>query len=327
MKNRWRHLLTGLAFASCIAMLAPACVVRARGHVRTRGVVVVDDTNPPPAPRYVTPARRAGYVWARGHWEFRGGKWVWMAGHWERARGGNHWVPGHWEKRGARYHWIAGRWQAGGGAAPAGGGVVVRDHRAPRGPMIAPPARRAENPGARAGYVWVTGRWNWKGNKWVWMAGHWERARTGYRWAPGRWQLRGGVYVWVEGSWQAAPAGGGGGGVVVRDHRAPKPLPYPTSAPPARRAENHAARAGYVWATGRWNWKGGKWMWMPGHWERARAGRKWTAGRWERRGNRYVWVAGRWEAGVQVRDHRKPKPDEPNPRKNTKVKAHRAPGH
>ncbi len=129
MKNRWRRLLTGLAFASSIAMLAPACVVTAKGRVHGHAAVVVDDSNPPPAPRYATPAPRAGYVWARGHWEFRGGKWVWMAGHWERARSGYHWTAGHWEKRGARYHWIAGRWESGGGAVGGGGGVVVRDHR------------------------------------------------------------------------------------------------------------------------------------------------------------------------------------------------------
>lgn len=247
MKIRWPRIMTGLAFASCLAMLAPACVVRARGKVRTRAVIVVDDTNPPPKPRYVTVQPRAGYVWVRGHWEYTGARWVWMDGRWEREQRGKRWEPGHWERRGNRHHWVAGHWVT----VSAGGGVVrdhrnnrpdpaptghVRDHRAPpvaAYPTQAPPPPQAENQAARAGYIWVSGRWDWKGGKWAWTAGHWERAKANHNWVTGRWEHKGDRYVWVEGRWEAAPAGN------VRDHRkknvAPEPPPVKNEKVKARR--------------------------------------------------------------------------------------------
>lgn len=89
--------------------------------------------------------------------------------------------------------------------------------------------------------------------------------------------------------------------MVVRDHRtgggaAPPANPmYPTAAPPPLRTENYgAARAGFIWVTGRWDWRGGKWEWVAGHWERERANSVWIPGRWELQGNYYVWIDGRW---------------------------------
>jgi hypothetical protein len=81
-------------------------------------------------------------------------------------------------------------------------------------------------------------------------------------------------------------------------------------APPPPRIEQHPARAGFVWISGRWDWRSGQWAWVDGHWERARANQSWIVGRWELRGGRYVWIAGLWGAGAPaprgpvVRDHR-----------------------
>jgi hypothetical protein len=79
--------------------------------------------------------------------------------------------------------------------APAPPPVVV-------GPTAPPPALKPEKVNPRAGYVWVTGRWDWRNNKWEWIAGHWERQKAGKTWADGRWELRGKVYVWVDGGWR-----------------------------------------------------------------------------------------------------------------------------
>ncbi len=91
-----------------------------------------------------------------------------------------------------------------------------------------PPPPQYEEVVVRPGFVFIQGRWNWEGGRWVWMNGHYERERAGYFWAPGRWEARGGRHVWVEGEWRAgaAPARAEGH-VEVRDHRAPAPAPEP----------------------------------------------------------------------------------------------------
>ena len=92
-----------------------------------------------------------------------------------------------------------------------------------------PPPPRYEEVVVRPGFVWIQGRWNYEGGRWVWMNGRYERERAGYAWAPGRWEMRGNRHVWVEGEWRAgaAPARAevhGEGHVEVRDHRA-EPAP------------------------------------------------------------------------------------------------------
>ena len=84
-----------------------------------------------------------------------------------------------------------------------------------------PPPPRVVHYEYRPGFIWIEGRWNWRGGQWVWMDGYYERERVGYVYAPGRWERRGRRHVWVEGRWNA---GGGGreehhGGPTVRDHR------------------------------------------------------------------------------------------------------------
>ncbi len=75
-----------------------------------------------------------------------------------------------------------------------------------------PPPRTTEVPAPRAGYVWVQGRWEWRGNQWTWMDGHWQRARgDAYAWRDGYWERRGNRYHWIEGHWEASGGFSGGG--------------------------------------------------------------------------------------------------------------------
>ncbi len=179
---------------------------------------------------------RAGYAWSEGRWERRGNSWHWIDGTWSASgsvmvdgggNGGNGWQP---NTQGPANGGAVGAdvnvnvnaggnggggWQpntqgpANGGAPPAVGGGMY--------PTVAPPPMRVESYGnARSGFLWVTGRWDWRDGNWAWVDGHWERERANMQWVPGRWELQGNYYVWVESRWdrQAAPSG-----PVIRDHR------------------------------------------------------------------------------------------------------------
>jgi hypothetical protein len=55
----------------------------------------------PPAPRHeVAPAPRTGWVWAPGHYEWRGGEYAWTEGQWMRDRSGYEYREARWVQRG-----------------------------------------------------------------------------------------------------------------------------------------------------------------------------------------------------------------------------------
>lgn len=229
--NRTGRLLSALGFAVAIAAAGSACVVTAHGRM-SGGAVVAYDAPPPPRDEVIE--SRAGYVWIHGRWNWSGGQWVWMDGHWERERAGYQWQEGRWEQRGNQYHWVEGTWIVANGVAvhatTTDTGSVVADHPVvdrtgqPLGggggnamyPMQPPPPVQVENPGARGGYVWVGGYYQWNAGAYAWVPGHWERERRDMIWQPGRWELQGDHYVWIEGQWVSGPPSGGG-----RDHRHP----------------------------------------------------------------------------------------------------------
>lgn len=82
-------------------------------------------TTPPPAPQYLpVPKPRTGYVWIRGHYEWRSGAYAWIRGHWEGAKAKHVWVEGKWSRQGNRWLWTPGYWK--------GGSRAVRVQRTPR---------------------------------------------------------------------------------------------------------------------------------------------------------------------------------------------------
>ena len=67
---------------------------------------------PPPRRVVVRGARPGqGYIWDKGHWAWRHGRYRWVNGHWTKKRRGKSWVPGHWVKIGAGWKWISGHWR------------------------------------------------------------------------------------------------------------------------------------------------------------------------------------------------------------------------
>lgn len=120
-----------LVFAALIASALPACVVHGSARVRPVAVVEVYDPPPPPPPRArVVVTSRPGFVWIKGHYAYRGGRYVWLDGRWERERAGHRWVQGRWVRRGRGHVWVEGRWER-------HRGPRVRDHRpARRNPRV-----------------------------------------------------------------------------------------------------------------------------------------------------------------------------------------------
>ena len=116
---------------------------------------------------------------------------------------------------------------AGGCMVHGSGGAYVS------GPSVAvvevesePPPPRVVHYDTRPGFIYIDGRWDWRGGQWVWADGYYERERVGYIYAPGRWERRGRRHVWVEGRWNAGARAVGReeyrdnrGGPDVRDQR------------------------------------------------------------------------------------------------------------
>jgi hypothetical protein len=107
---------------------------------------------------------------------------VWVGGRYERERRGYRYREPRWETRDGVYVRVDGDW-------------------APIGPVAAPPSLREERWESRRGFVWVRGRWDWRGGEWAWVPGHYERERAGYIYREPRWEQRDGVYINVEGTW------------------------------------------------------------------------------------------------------------------------------
>jgi len=68
-------------------------------------------TSAPPPPREERISPRDGFVWARGHQEWRGNQYEWIPGHWERQRAQLTWYDGRWEQRGNAWIYIEGGWR------------------------------------------------------------------------------------------------------------------------------------------------------------------------------------------------------------------------
>jgi hypothetical protein len=70
----------------------------------------------PPAPMYeAVPAPRRGYVWAPGHWEWRGHRHEWVGGYWIAERPGYAYNAPAWYRRDGGWYYEPARWTPYGG--------------------------------------------------------------------------------------------------------------------------------------------------------------------------------------------------------------------
>jgi hypothetical protein len=265
----------------------------------------------PPPPRDERPGTKNGFVWIRGHYDWRNGSYQWVDGHWERERASERWNDGRWDRRGDRWEWVAGQWERQEPAIDTRGWTMLREHlfdekneyrqfdisqkqgRFNRimlqvldndveirdvtvvyvdGEKMTPSIRRSFRNGGGTAAIDL-------GSDKI------LRAVTMYVKTPGRAR----VLLW--GKW----AGGASPPPPTTNQPPPPPRGGPTQPPPAPRGENPGTKGGFVWIRGHYEWRGNQYEWINGHWERERARQRWVDGRWELRGGVYVWSPGYWQ--------------------------------
>jgi hypothetical protein len=67
---------------------------------------------------------------------------------------------------------------------------------------LAPPSARRERVRPRAGYIWVAGHYQWRGNRHVWQPGYYQRARRGEVYIQPRWVQQGNRWQFQRGNWR-----------------------------------------------------------------------------------------------------------------------------
>lgn len=70
------------------------------------------------------------------------------------------------------------------------------------GVAVAPPPLVHESvPPARPGHAWISGYWDWRNGRHLWVPGHWAPARQGCHWRRHCWILREGRWHLEAGGW------------------------------------------------------------------------------------------------------------------------------
>ena len=103
----------------------------------------------PPAPRHeVVPVARAGHVWVRGHYQWRGNQYAWVPGHFVRARAGYVFQEPRWVQRNGAWVLTGNTWARGPGGDRDRDGIANRYDRDRDGDGIA--NRKDPRPGVYA---------------------------------------------------------------------------------------------------------------------------------------------------------------------------------
>ncbi|TFW31864.1 YXWGXW repeat-containing protein [Massilia horti] len=97
-----------LTLAALIALGAAAYVPLPSMAANNFSVVV--RTAPPPPLYEAVPAPRRGYIWAPGHWEWRGHRHEWVRGYWIAERPGYVYNAPVWYRRDGGWYMEPARW-------------------------------------------------------------------------------------------------------------------------------------------------------------------------------------------------------------------------
>ena len=228
-------LVSRLIFAGLAALLMSGfsvlsgCTVSARpAHLSIRATPLVVRMRPPAARVEVRRACPGGSYWKTGRWQWNGRRYVWLRGGCKRyptGRVGCGWVAGRWTRTGHGWRWTSGRWRCN-----VRRPVVVVRRPVPATTVavgtpgivvsMTPPRPRVEvRRSCPGGSYWKTGRWQWNGRRYVWLAGGCKRyptGRVGCGWTVGRWSRTGHGWRWVSGRWSCHGVSGRVMGSVAR---------------------------------------------------------------------------------------------------------------
>src|SRR3954468_18168337 len=114
MRSQLHRLVvsTGLAAATLLGT-AGSSLAEPRDHRHNSPEADAAPREAPPPPRTEPhDARRVGFVWLSGRWDWnrREHRWDWRPGHWDRERHGKRWREARWEQREGVYVLVDGDW-------------------------------------------------------------------------------------------------------------------------------------------------------------------------------------------------------------------------
>lgn len=73
-------------------------------------------------------------------------------------------------------------------------------------PSPPPPRHERASSAPRRGMVWSQGYWQWRGQRYAWVPGHWQAVRQGQHYRQPRWEQRAGQWHFTSGGWRHSDA-------------------------------------------------------------------------------------------------------------------------
>ena len=52
--------------------------------------------------------------------------------------------------------------------------------------------------------IWISGHWQWNGNKYIWSKGKWTKPKAGKVWVKGHWVKKHRGWIYIKGHWKRA---------------------------------------------------------------------------------------------------------------------------
>ncbi len=127
-------------------------------------------------------------VWIPGYWAWDDDRsdFIWLSGIWRIPPADMSWVPGYWTQVEKGYQWTPGFWM------PISTKEIIY--------LPSPPATLENGPSGhipRPDFIWVSGQWQWVGDRYVWKPGYWLGAKPDRIWISAHyiWTPRGVIFV------------------------------------------------------------------------------------------------------------------------------------
>src|SRR5262249_41890818 len=130
--------------------------------------------------------------WISGYWAWDAGRndFIWISGVLRNAPAGYQFVPGHWVQTEGGWRWVPGFW------APQSQGELQYLPEPPA-PLEVEPSLPPPNDDA----VYVPGYWSYGDSRYLWRPGYYALGRPGRVWISPRYLWTPNGYLFVNGYW------------------------------------------------------------------------------------------------------------------------------